>query len=73
MVKSTAALTILALVSTVILAMPYISQVEAGEPTALAKSDRLNIPTECSEQVWPNLAPSCLKGRHSAETVRIVR
>jgi hypothetical protein len=73
MVKSAAALAILALLSVGILAIPYISKVEAGEPTALAKGDRLDIRTECSDQVWPNLTPSCLKGRHTVETVRIVR
>jgi hypothetical protein len=73
MAKSAAVLAIFALVGTGILAMPYISQVEAGQPAALAKGDRLDIRADCSEQSWPNITPSCLKGRHDADPVRLVR
>jgi hypothetical protein len=71
--KSAAALAILVLVSTGILAMPYISQVEAEETVALAKGDRLDIRSECTDQVWPNFTPSCLKGGPAAAAVRLVR
>jgi hypothetical protein len=73
MVKSAAALAILVLASTAILAMPYISQVEAEETVALAKGDRLDIRSECTEQVWPNFTPSCLKGRPAVGAVRLIR
>jgi hypothetical protein len=73
MSKSATALAIFALVGTGILAMPYISQVEAGQPAALAKGDRLDIRADCSEQAWPNLTSSCLKGHHNGDPVRLVR
>jgi hypothetical protein len=73
MVKSAAALAILVLASTAILAMPYISQVEAEETVALAKGDRLDIRSECTEQVWPNFTPSCLKGDPAVGAVRLIR
>jgi hypothetical protein len=72
MVKSAAALAIIGLVGAGIVA-PYISQVEAQEPVALAKGDRLDIRNDCLEQVWPNLTPSCLKGVRIGNAVRVVR
>jgi hypothetical protein len=36
-------------------------------------SDKSNSPTEdCSKQVWPNFAPSCLRNAGPATNVRLV-
>jgi len=43
---------------------------EAREPVALAKGDRLAIGRHCAQQVWPNFDASCL---HSAASVTIIR
>jgi len=73
MIKAGAVLAIIAFVGAGFVATPYISKVAAGEPVALAKGDRFDIRPDCSEQVWPNLTPSCIKGSGNAEQVRLVR
>ena len=72
MLKSFSALAILALLGGSVVALPYISQVEAGETVALAKGDRLDIRSDCSEQVWPNISSHCLRGERSISDVRLV-
>jgi hypothetical protein len=72
MLKSLSALAILALLGGSVVALPYISQVEAGETVALAKGDRLDIRSDCSEQVWPNISSHCLRGERSISDVRLV-
>jgi hypothetical protein len=72
MLKSLSALAILALLGGSVVALPYISQVEAGETEALAKGDRLDIRSDCSEQVWPNISSQCLRGERSISDVRLV-
>jgi hypothetical protein len=72
MLKSLSALAILALLGGSVVALPYISQVEAGETVALAKGDRLDIRSDCSEQVWPNISTHCLRGERSVSDVRLV-
>ena len=72
MLKSFSALAILALLGGSVVALPYISQVEAGETVALAKGDRLDIRSDCSEQVWPNISSHCLRGERSISDARLV-
>ena len=72
MLKSLAALAILALLGASVVTLPYISQVEAGETVALAKADRLDIRSDCSEQVWPNISSRCLRGDRAQSDVRRV-
>jgi hypothetical protein len=72
MLKSPAALAILALLGISVVALPYISRVEAGETVALAKGDRLDIRTDCSQQVWPNIASHCFRGNRTVSDVRMV-
>ena len=72
MLKPFSALAILALLGGSVVALPYISQVEAGETVALAKGDRLDIRSDCSEQVWPNISSHCLRGERSISDVRLV-
>jgi hypothetical protein len=72
MLKSLSALAILALLGGSVVALPYISQVEAGETVALAKGDRLDIRSDCSEQVWPNISSHCLRGERSISDVRLI-
>jgi hypothetical protein len=65
MIKSFSALAIMLVLGASVLALPGLApQVKANESVALAKSDRLAVRStarECSSQVWPDLAPSCLR------------
>ena len=66
MVKSLSALAILALLGASVIALPgYAPKVEAGEVAVLAKGDRLEVrattTSNCSTQIWPNFAASCLR------------
>jgi hypothetical protein len=72
MLKSLSALAVLALLGASVVALPYISQVEAGETVALANGDRSDTRTDCSQQVWPNIASHCLRGERSESEVRLV-
>jgi len=69
MIKSFAAFGILALLGASVIALPgFAPKVEASEVTVLAKGDRLAIrlaPPDCSQQIWPNFATSCLQNRGS--------
>jgi hypothetical protein len=72
MLKSLAALAIVALLGASVVALPYISRVEAGETVALAKGDRSDIWSDCSQQVWPNISSHCLRGDRTESDVRVV-
>ena len=74
MIKSLAAFGIFALLGALLLVLPGVApKVEASEVAALAKGDRLPVklpPVNCSQQVWPNFAPSCLQ--HTGSDQKIV-
>jgi len=75
MIKSLAALAILGLLATAVVALPA-PRVEAGETVALAKADRLEIrppARSCADQVWPGFDAACLREGHSGAAVRDVR
>jgi hypothetical protein len=69
MIRSLAALAIFALLGAGVIALPgFAPKVEAGEAAVLTKSDRLAVfipPPDCSKQVWPDFAASCLKNQSS--------
>ncbi|MEO6569710.1 MAG: hypothetical protein ABIO94_13170 [Opitutaceae bacterium] len=69
MVKSLSALAIFAFLGVSVMALPgFAPKVEAGEVAALAKGDRLKIRAtalNCSTQVWPDFAVSCLQNTGS--------
>lgn len=69
MVKSLLALAIFVLLGTSVIALPVFSpKVQTGEAAALAKGDRLKVRTtasNCSTQVWPEFAASCLRNAGS--------
>jgi hypothetical protein len=73
MVKSLSALAIFSLLGASVIALPgFAPKVEAGEITALAKGDRLEIKAAasgCSTQVWPDFATSCLRTTASGAKV----
>jgi len=77
MIKSLAAFAIFALSSAVVMALPGFSPIlEAGEITALAKADKLdvrNAAPDCVAQVWPDFAASCLRNTGSAAKVMKAR
>ena len=65
MVKSLSALAIFCLLGASVVAVPGVApKVEAGEVAVLAKEDRLDVRaavSNCSTQVWPYFAQSCLR------------
>lgn len=62
MIKAISAIAIAAFVATALTLLPgFAPQVEASVPAALAKSDRLDIKSGCSQQSWPNFEASCLR------------
>jgi hypothetical protein len=73
MIKSVAALVIFAGLGASVLALPWFApQVEAGEPLALAKADRLavrHVSQNCFKQVWPDFATSCLRNSGSGAEI----
>lgn len=69
MIKSLSAFGIFALLATAVVAVPGFSPtVQASEPDALAKGDRLDIvaAAPCARQTWPNLSQSCLRAAPNA-------
>ena len=77
MIKCLTALAIYGLLGATVVALPGSArQVEAREPVALAKRDRLDIRSaarNCSQQVWPNFDASCLRNSDPDVTIREVR
>jgi hypothetical protein len=77
MIKSFVALAIFGLLGAAVVALPgFAPQVEAREPGALAKGDRLDfqpVARNCSQQVWPNFDTACLRNSKSGVTIREAR
>ena len=73
MLKSLTDLAIFTFLGASVVALPSISQVGAGETAVFtAKGDRLDIRNDCSQQVWPNFSPHCLRGDRAKSEVRLV-
>jgi hypothetical protein len=70
MVKSLSAFAILLLLGTSVIALPaFAPKAQRGEVAVLAKGDRLAVraaASNCSAQVWPDFAASCLRNTGSA-------
>ena len=71
-VKSVAALPMFALLGAATIALPFASQAKAEETVASTRADRLDIRADCSQQVWPYIASSCLRGVQAKAEVRLV-
>jgi hypothetical protein len=73
MVKSLSALGIFLLLGASVLALPgFAPKVQTGEVAVLAKGDRLEMRaavSNCSTQVWPDFAASCLRNADSGEKI----
>jgi hypothetical protein len=69
MVKSLSALAIVCFLGAPVIAVPgFAPKVDAGEVAVLAKGDRLDVGAvvpNCSTQVWPDFAQSCLRSPDS--------
>jgi hypothetical protein len=64
MVKSLLALAIFVFLGASVMALPAVPPAQKGEAAALAKGDRLKVrvaASNCSTQVWPEFAASCLR------------
>jgi hypothetical protein len=78
MIKALSAIAIAAFVAAALTVLPgFAPQVEASEPQALAKADRLDIRPmgkDCSQQAWPNFEASCLRaiGKTVVREARLV-
>lgn len=77
MVKSLLSLAIFILLGALVIASPgFAPKVQADEVGALAKGDRLElraVVSNCSTQVWPELAPSCLRRAGSGAKIQEAR
>ena len=77
MIKALSAVAFAALIAAALTILPgFAPQVEASEPTALAKADRLDIRhagRDCSEKAWPNFEASCLRSAGSKVVIREAR
>jgi hypothetical protein len=77
MIKSFAAFGIFALLGAAVIVLPgFAPQVEAREVAVLAKGDRLAIKSasvDCSRQVWPNFAISCLQNAGTGQKIAEAR
>jgi hypothetical protein len=77
MVKSLSALAIFSLLGASLMALPGIAYtVQAREVAVLAKGDRLQVHAaamNCSSQVWPDFAASCLRSTNPNEKLEQVR
>ncbi len=73
MIKSLSALSVFLLLGVAVIAVPaFAPKAAAGEVTALAKGDRLEVraaAANCSTQVWPEFAASCLRNPGSHTTI----
>ncbi len=73
MIKSMSALAIFLLLGASVVVLPaFAPKAAAGEVAALAKGDRLEVraaAANCSTQVWPELAASCLRNPGSHTTI----
>ncbi len=69
MIKAISAIAIAAFIAAALTVLPgFAPKVEASEPVALAKSDRLPVKTfspNCAQQSWPNIEASCLKAANN--------
>jgi hypothetical protein len=74
MIKSLAPLAVFALLGASVLALPLFAPGAATETLAGEKADRLAfVIPDCSDQVWPNFAASCLRAFGSADGVHRAR
>ncbi|MGH6711265.1 MAG: hypothetical protein ACREEK_20115 [Bradyrhizobium sp.] len=75
MIKSISALAIFVALCALVIALPgFAPAVKADEAVALPKADRLPIAAgNCVNEVWPNIAPSCLRETGSGAAVHEVR
>lgn len=72
MVKSLLALAMFAILGISVLAVTgFPPKVPSGEAVVLTKGDRLKIgaPSDCSPQIWPEFAASCLRNADSGGTI----
>ena len=74
MIKAISAIAAAAFIAAALTVLPgFAPQVEASVPQALAKGDRLEVRTDCSQQSWPNFDASCLRAAGSKSMVKEVR
>jgi hypothetical protein len=73
MFRSFSALAIFALLGAALIALPALApKVQAGEPAALAKGDRLQLRVpvlNCANEVWPHLAAQCLRSGEGSKVL----
>ena len=66
MIKALSAIAISAFVAAAVSLFPgFAPQLEAGEPVALQKGNRLDthiVDRDCAKQTWPNFSAACLHG-----------
>lgn len=76
MIKAVSAIAIAAFAAAALTVLPgFAPQVEASVPTALAKSDRLDLrgAAGCANEMWPNISAACLRRADAGSPVREAR
>ncbi|HWW48957.1 MAG TPA: hypothetical protein VNZ94_14055 [Xanthobacteraceae bacterium] len=76
MIKAFSAIAIAAFIASALTILPgFAPQVEASVPTALAKSDRLDIRAirNCDQQTWPQIEAICLYQASAGLPIRAAR
>jgi hypothetical protein len=77
MIKALSAIAVAAFMAAAITLLPsFAPPVEASEPHALVKADRLPVRTlsdACAGQNWPNIEASCLRRSSSKTKIQPVR
>lgn len=73
MIKSISSVAIFTFLAVAVIALPgFAPKVQADQVVALAKGDRLEVRavvSDCSTQVWPDIAAACL--RHAGSGAKI--
>jgi hypothetical protein len=77
MIKSISALAIFVALGASVIALPgFAPAVKADEAVAFPKAERLASPpvaANCANQIWPNIASSCLRDLESGAAVHEAR
>lgn len=60
--KILATVAVAAFAALALVLLGFAPQVEAGEPAALARGDKLTVASaDCAQQDWPNISAACLR------------
>ena len=60
--KILATVAVVAFAALALVVLGFAPQVEAGDPAALARGDKLTVASaDCAQEDWPNISAACLR------------